>query len=79
MEDYLALVQAKIETLYGISRLIKDTPLNPNTVDNHCEFRVRYINTLRSIGKVLTLCQEDINYQSDRINRHIAELKTVKM
>jgi len=79
MEDYLALVETKMDSLHTLSRMIKDTPLNPNTVDNHCEFRTRYINTLRSIGKVLTLCQEEIEHQTDRLTRHIEEIKSVKM
>jgi len=79
MESYLEFVDVKMETLRGLSKTIRDTPLNVSTKQSHCEYRKHYVDILQSIGKVLSLCQEEITQQTERINRHIDELRAVKM
>lgn len=79
MEDYLALIDTKMDSLRFLSREIRDTPLDSDTENKHCELRAHYIVILRSIDKVLTLCHEDVEYQIKRLSRHIDELKAVKM
>ena len=75
MEDYLALVELKVQSLRGLSKAINETPMKVDTKETHGEYRKRYVNTLQSIGKILALVQEEITHQTERITRHIAELE----
>jgi hypothetical protein len=49
--------------------------MSAETKRKHCECRKRYVDTLLVVGKVLTLCQDEIKHQTERITRHIAELE----
>jgi hypothetical protein len=68
-----------MDTLRILSRAIKDTPFNQDTAKKHSDLRAHYIVIMRSIRNLLTLCQEDIDYQINRLNRHIEDIKVVKM
>lgn len=79
MEAHLESVDGKMNTLRFLSRVIKDTIFNQDTAKKHSDLRAHYIVILQSIHNLLTLCQEDIVYQINRLNRHIEDIKTVKM
>jgi hypothetical protein len=79
MESHLESVDGKMESLRFLSRTIKDTPFNQDTAKKHSDLRLYYIVILRTIRNLLTLCQEDIDYQINRLNRHIEDIKAVKM
>jgi len=79
MEAHLESVDGKMNTLRFLSRVIKDTIFNQDTAKKHSDLRAHYIVILQSIHNLLTLCQEDINYQINRLNRHIEDIKAVKM
>jgi hypothetical protein len=75
MEDYLALVSLEMDYLRTLSKAINETPMSADTKRKHCECRKRYVDTLLVVGKLLTLCQDEIKHQTERITRHIAELE----
>lgn len=75
MEDYLSLINLEIDYLRGLSKTINETPMNDTTKMLHSDCRVRYVATLQVVGKLLSLCQDDVKHQTERITRHIGQLR----
>jgi hypothetical protein len=75
MEDYLSLIRLEVEYLRSLSKTINDTPMTDTTKRIHCDCRMRYVSTLQVVEKLLSLCQDDVKHQLERITRHIAELR----
>jgi len=78
MEEYLDLINRRVQYMRDISGIIKDTPLSNATLKSHCELRKGYVDRLVSIRDLLNLCLKDVEHQEQRIKRHITELETVK-
>jgi hypothetical protein len=78
MEDYLALIETKMNYLRQLTEQSRQIPLCYSNADAHKDIRIRHINTMVSIDKILTLCKEDIAYQISRLERHIEEINDIK-
>jgi len=78
MEEYVELINKRLQYMKDISKIIRDTPLSNATLKSHCEWRRSYVERLGSMRDLMNLCISDMNHQEQRINRHISELETGK-